>query len=81
GTWSGNLTALNPSNGALEWTVAVGSKVYTSPAIGRDGSMFVMDFDGDLVKLVGRTPEPSSILCLASGIAAMFGRRWSRRRA
>ncbi len=45
---SGNLYALNPTNGAAlsGWPVTVSGGVYSSPAIGSDGGVYVGGLDG-----------------------------------
>ena len=42
-----NVYALNP-NCALTWSYATGSVVYSSPAIGADGTVYVGSIDNKL---------------------------------
>ena len=76
GTFTGDLIALS-SGGSLEWIREVGtSTIYTSPMVASDGSIYVLDSSGLLSKFEGpvlASPEPSSLVALASGIIAAVG--------
>lgn len=77
GTWAGSVLAIDSLDGSLDWSRSVGStRIYSSPAIGSDGSIFVMDANGNLTKLSGPvTPEPSSLSALVGAIAVLTAMR------
>lgn len=81
GTPSGNVFALNASNGAALWTRTIGAGIYSSPAAVLDGSIYILDSAGVLSRLSGPvSPEPSSLVVLGGGIffAVAFVVRKSR---
>lgn len=82
GTTSGKVMAFDSSNGSVSWQRALGTGVYSSPAAGRDGSIYVLDGSGNLHRLSGPVaPEPSSLAALGGGLvlAALGARRRGRR--
>ncbi len=82
GTPSGNVMAFNAATGALSWTRALGTGIYSSPAASWDGSIYVLDGAGTLSRLSGPvSPEPSSLAALAAGIAFAAGVAIRKRRS
>jgi outer membrane protein assembly factor BamB len=84
GTPTGHLVAVRVDDGSTIWDRAAGSTIYTSPALGFDGSIFTLDSQGQLAKFAGpANPEPSSLIALAGGLlftVALARRRAGRRR-
>ena len=53
------MYALNP-DGALKWRYMTGDAVYSSPAIGSDGTVYVGSDDGYLYAIQGSAPLADS---------------------
>jgi outer membrane protein assembly factor BamB len=80
GTTGGNLRAFNSTNGAPVWTRALGAGIYSSPAVGRDGSIYVLDSAGALYRLSGpANPEPSALAVIVAGMMCVSATALRRR--
>ena len=54
------FSALDSATGTIKWEVAAGCSPDTSPAIGSDGTVYIVSMDGSLRALVGTSPIPDS---------------------
>ena len=50
GSWDGNLYALN-LDGSLKWKYDTGNYIWSSPALGADGTLYVGSYDDNLYAL------------------------------
>ena len=60
GANDGNLYALNPQDGSIQWTFATGDEIQTPPAIGADGTVYFGSEDGNLYAVSPPTDDSQS---------------------
>ncbi len=71
--WDGNLYAVNP-NGTKKWNISLGF-VFTTPAIGPDGTVYARSLDQNLYAIGGPPFTPRDIKC--EGLYRKVSLNWS----
>ncbi len=61
GSFDGYLYAFNPANGAVLWSNYLGGSVYSSPAIGNDGTVYVATYNSSSNGLFAVNPFSTNI--------------------
>jgi hypothetical protein len=76
-SFDNKLYALNP-DGTLKWSYATGNYVYSSPAIGSDGTIYVASFDNNLYAINDNGPPFISNLSVAGDTNGPFSITWDQ---
>ncbi len=77
GSFDGYLYAFNPANGAVLWSNNLGGSVYSSPAIGNDGTVYVATYYSSSNGLFAVNPVSTNIEWLFETDDAFFPPAWA----